>query len=127
MAFERTEADGGLPRIEGFRGKGIVVAGEVWNGGFLICGEQLWEVGEEGVNAVETTLFEPLLQMETRPDVLLIGTGSAMKWPDFSLLEDVRSMGLEPEVMDSRAAARTYNLLLAEGRAVAALILPLNA
>jgi uncharacterized protein len=48
-----------------------------------------------------------------------------MAWPDMDLLARLRERGLGPEVMDSRAAARTYNLLLSEGRAVAALILPL--
>ena len=57
--------------------------------------------------------------------ILLLGTGSTQQFPHPSLLRPLIEAGVGVEVMDTLAAARTYNILVAEGRAVAAaLILP---
>lgn len=57
-------------------------------------------------------------------DVLLVGTGATPAYVDAALqaVADRAGFGLEP--MDSPAAARTYNMLLAEGRRVAAALIP---
>jgi uncharacterized protein len=66
--------------------------------------------------------FEGLLGMA--PDVVLLGTGSRQRMPPPALYADFASRGIGLEVMDNRAACRTYNLLLGEFRDVAvALIL----
>ena len=54
------------------------------------------------------------------PDVLLLGTGARLRWPDRQLLPSLRDAGIGLEVMDTAAACRTYNILMAEGRTVAA-------
>lgn len=57
--------------------------------------------------------------------ILLLGTGPTQQFPHPSLLRPLIEAGIGVEVMDTLAAARTYNILVAEGRAVAAaLILP---
>lgn len=53
------------------------------------------------------------------PDVLLLGTGSRQKLPPPTLYADLAARGIGLEVMDNRAACRTYNLLLGEFREVA--------
>jgi uncharacterized protein len=53
------------------------------------------------------------------PDVLLLGTGSRQKLPPPALYADLAARGIGLEVMDNRAACRTYNLLLGEFREVA--------
>lgn len=58
-------------------------------------------------------------------DVLLLGTGERQYFPSRELLKTLWAAGVAPEIMDTGAACRTYNVLLAEGRTVAAaLILP---
>ncbi|MCB2110784.1 MAG: Mth938-like domain-containing protein [Defluviimonas sp.] len=57
-------------------------------------------------------------------DVLLLGMGRTIAHPPASLRDAVEAAGLALEPMDSAAAARTYNMLLAEGRRVAAALLP---
>lgn len=53
------------------------------------------------------------------PDVLLLGTGSRQRLPPPALYADLAARGIGLEVMDNRAACRTYNVLLGEFREVA--------
>lgn len=67
--------------------------------------------------------FEGLLTLE--PEVVLLGTGSRQHMPPPALYAAFASRGIGLEVMDNRAACRTYNVLLGEFRDVAvALMLP---
>jgi uncharacterized protein len=66
--------------------------------------------------------FDALLALG--PEVVLLGTGSRQRLPPPALYADFAARGIGLEVMDNRAACRTYNVLLAEFREVAvALIL----
>ncbi|MBZ6378651.1 hypothetical protein B5C34_11815 [Pacificimonas flava] len=127
MALERDEPPPGDYRVEGFAGKAIVVGGQPRMSAFLICRDIFVESSAEVVTDLAMSDFDPVLTRDAPPEVLLIGSGAAMAWPDRDLLGQLRDRGAMPEVMDSRAAARTYNLLLSEARDVAALILPLSA
>src|SRR3546814_7589600 len=60
-------------------------------------------------------------------DLLLIGTGAQLRRPARALIEAMNARGIGVEPMDSRAAARTYNLLAGEGRRVGAALYPLDA
>ncbi len=66
--------------------------------------------------------FEALVAL--RPEVVLLGTGERQHLPGPALYADFAARGIGLEVMDNRAACRTYNVLLGEFRDVAvALIL----
>jgi uncharacterized protein len=56
-------------------------------------------------------------------DVLLLGTGGKQRFPSPALLRPIYEAGRGVEVMDTPAACRTYNILVAEGRAVAAALI----
>jgi len=58
---------------------------------------------------------------------LLIGTGRTASFPNASVLETLEAAHIGFECMDTRAAARTYNILVAEGRNVSAAMLPPSA
>ncbi len=60
-----------------------------------------------------------------RPDILVLGTGEVQDFPPPELLARVAGRRVGLEVMDNRAACRTYNVLRAESRnVVLALIQP---
>jgi len=61
--------------------------------------------------------------MNSVPEVLLIGTGRTTAFPNADLLAELENRHIGFECMDSRAAARTYNLLVGEGRNVSAAVL----
>jgi uncharacterized protein len=53
------------------------------------------------------------------PAVVLLGTGDRQRLPPPALYASFAARGIGLEVMDNRAACRTYNVLLAEYREVA--------
>ncbi len=61
--------------------------------------------------------FEKLLAL--RPEVVLLGTGNRQRLPSPALYAAFAERGIGLEVMDNRAACRTFNLLLSEYRDVA--------
>jgi uncharacterized protein len=74
------------------------------------------------VDALAIGDFEALLALQ--PEVVLLGTGARQRLPPPALYADFAARGIGLEVMDNRAACRTYNVLLGESRDVAvALIL----
>jgi uncharacterized protein len=74
-----------------------------------------------------TPALIPLLQEEgATGGVLLLGTGRSPVFPDPHVLSAFRAAGLWLEVMDTGAAARTYNVLLAEEREVSAALLAVD-
>jgi len=60
---------------------------------------------------------------DMRPEILILGTGSAQRFPPPALARALAASGAGVEIMDTKAACRTYNILVAEGRKVLAAIL----
>jgi uncharacterized protein len=60
---------------------------------------------------------------ELESEVILIGTGRRLQFPRAELLAPLMASGTGFEVMDTAAACRTYNILMGEGRNVAAALL----
>ncbi len=56
-------------------------------------------------------------------EIILLGTGKRLRFPPGALLRPFAPAGIGLEVMDLQAACRTYNILAAEGRKVAAALL----
>lgn len=71
--------------------------------------------------ALEAAHFEAIL--EFRPEIVLLGTGSALRFPHPRLTEALIRAHIGVEVMDTPAACRTYNILASEGRRVAAALI----
>ena len=65
--------------------------------------------------------LEPALAL--RPEVLLLGSGARQVFPPHELLARLHAARIGVEVMDTGAACRTYNVLVGEGRAVAAALI----
>lgn len=79
---------------------------------------QDWQTG--GVAALLISDLDPLLQLE--PDVMIIGTGWRQVLPPRELVFAMARRGIGLEVMDTPAACRTFNILVAEDRRPAALL-----
>lgn len=65
--------------------------------------------------------FECLLPLQ--PEMVLFGTGTTLRFPHPSLTKTLIASKIGVEVMDTSAVCRTYNILTAEGRRVAAALL----
>jgi uncharacterized protein len=60
---------------------------------------------------------------ELQPEVVLLGTGDRADFPAPSLLAQFLERGVGVETMDNAAAARTFNVLVSEGRNAVAVFL----
>jgi uncharacterized protein len=78
-----------------------------------------WDVS--AFEALDAREFEFLANLA--PEIVLLGTGSSLRFPHPSLARPLAAAGIGLEVMDTSAACRTYNMLMAEGRKVAAALL----
>lgn len=65
--------------------------------------------------------FELLIPYE--PEIILLGTGTTLRFPSPVVTKNLLKLKIGVEVMDTNAACRTYNILMAEGRNVAAALL----
>lgn len=65
---------------------------------------------------LDAASFEALAALQ--PDVVLLGTGERQRFVHPSLIRPLMGLGIGVECMDSKAACRTYNILMGEGRKV---------
>ena len=78
-----------------------------------------WPVA--GFEALTEAHFEAIAALA--PELVIFGSGTRIRFPHPSLLRPLISRRIGVETMDTAAACRTYNVLLAEGRAVVAALL----
>mgnify|MGYP001061216432 FL=1 len=75
----------------------------------------------DGFDALREADFELILA--TSPEIVLLGTGAVQRFPHPRITAPLHRAHVGLEVMDTRAACRTYNILVAEGRNVAAALI----
>jgi uncharacterized protein len=68
----------------------------------------------------ELTLEDLEAVIGLEPEIVVLGTGARQRFPRTELMAAVLSRGIGLEVMDTAAAARTYNVLVSEDRQVVA-------
>lgn len=77
----------------------------------------------------EVTRFEDLAPehfdqvLRHQPEVVVFGSGQTLRFPHPRLTSNLLRQRIGVDTMDVKAACRTYNILMAEGRKVAALLL----
>ncbi len=92
------------------------------NGSILVLPEDpviAWPVN--AFDALTPELFDMLLPL--KPEVVVFGSGSRLRFPHPRLTAALAARRIGVEAMDFKAACRTYNILMAEGRRVAAALL----
>ena len=70
---------------------------------------------------LEEQHFDAVLELE--PEVILFGSGETLRFPPPHVVRAVSARGIGLETMDTAAACRTFNILVAEGRRVVAALL----
>lgn len=76
---------------------------------------------EKSISQLQADDFTQILAMQ--PELVLLGTGQHLQFPDMAVLQPFYQAAIGVEVMDTAAACRTYNILVAEGRGVLAALL----
>lgn len=103
----------------------VVVNGERHGGAgapaLVVTPERLAPWSATSFEALTPGHFEELLAL--RPEIVLLGTGARQRFPHPRLTQALARERIGLEAMDVQAACRTYNILMAESRRVAAAIL----
>ena len=74
----------------------------------------------QSIEELKREHFMPIISM--KPEVVILGTGSKLIFPDPAILAPFYNNNIGVEIMDTQAACRTFTVLMAEDRnAVAAL------
>ncbi|ACA16945.1 protein of unknown function DUF498 [Methylobacterium sp. 4-46] len=87
----------------------------------LPSGIHAWAVTEAA--GIDAASLAPVLAASGEVDLLLIGTGREIAFLPDALRRRLREAGIGLDVMQTGAAARTYNILAAENRKVAAALI----
>ncbi|MGQ9368432.1 Mth938-like domain-containing protein [Azospirillum sp. A39] len=110
--------------IDGY-GEGQISVAGIWRSGPLIVfPHRALEWAVAGFDSLALESFRPVLDEAPRVEVLLLGCGPRARLPGREIRQGLREHGLTLESMDTGAACRTYNVLMAEGRRVAAALFP---
>jgi uncharacterized protein len=99
---------------------GRIKIGERWLSGHLIVAPEHLIEGWRVAAPVDVTLeqLEPALALG--PQIVLLGTGAALVWPEADLMSQLAARGIGLEIMSTPAACRTFNVLVHERRRVVA-------
>lgn len=81
---------------------------------------------EGAVHWTGTDDAEVIIALADKLDFILLGTGSEMRHAPPAFRKALEDAGIGVEVMKTDSACRTYNVLVSEGRRVAAAILPVS-
>jgi uncharacterized protein len=111
------------PKIQKYGAGRFTISGQVITGGALVLptGAMAWPAMD--INALSEDAVALLLSHATEIDVCLLGCGTKTLPIPAALRERFKTAGLRADPMDTGSACRTYNVLMSEGRAVAAALI----
>lgn len=112
--------------IQAYKGGIFKVSGQNYPDGIFVLGDRVipWTIDFD-IKSLQDNDFMALVEHAANIDVLLLGTGKTMAMSSHALRIGIKKKyGFMLEAMDTGAACRTYNVLIAEGRRVAAALLP---
>jgi uncharacterized protein len=123
MELTRIVAEG-RQQIQAYREGGFTIGGARHQGSVLVLPDRTlpWAVGE--LPGVTLESLAPIIEA-TDVEILILGCGTRFALPPPELRAALRGHGIVTEAMDTRAACRTFNVLLAEDRRVAAALIAL--
>jgi uncharacterized protein len=99
----------------------VMVNGQRRETSLIVMPERIVDWDVECFESLSQESF--LLLKDLQAEILLLGTGLTQRFPHPRLTAPLAALGIGVEVMDLKAACRTYNILVAEERKVAAALL----
>ena len=107
--------------ITGYGEDHVMVNGQRHEASLVVLPEKIIPWPAQGFDTLSPENFAFLKNLGV--EIVLLGTGARQRFPHPRLTTSLTSAGIGVEVMDLKAACRTYNILVAEERKVAAALL----
>jgi uncharacterized protein len=112
----------GLMTITAYDAGYVAVNGRKLTRSFLLTPRTLIE--DWPPTSIETLSADTIAAIAAlESPIVLLGTGARQRFPSAALLRPLIERRVGVEIMDTHAACRTYNILMAEGRDVAAALI----
>lgn len=112
--------------IDAYGDGGFRFADARHSGSLLIIPSGIYAWGPARMADAKPAAFSRAFDEAEEIDFLLFGTGLTLLQPSPALARAFEKVNVGLEVMDTGAACRTYNVLLGEGRAVAAALMAVD-
>jgi uncharacterized protein len=113
----------GRAAIEGYGSGGFRFAGMSHRGSIMLLPSGIWAWEPRNVTEIDVASLARPLAEAAEIDLMFIGTGrDPWRLPD-DLQQRLHDAGIHFDTMPTAAAASTYNVLLSEGRRVAAALI----
>ena len=122
MEIEQPVFRSRLP-IDAYGDRGFRIGGLRLEGSLLLLshGMEPWDV--TSMDDMTAASFDPVVSDPADLEFVLLGCGPEMVRPRTNLVSHLADAGLGLEFMDTGAACRLYNLLISEGRSIAAALI----
>lgn len=117
---ENTSDNGYL--IQGYSAGFFVINDHDYGGSLIVSPQHLvtdWR--PRAVEELTATDLDPVIALS--PQIIVLGTGATQIFPPWAIFAEPLRQGIGLEIMDTGAACRTYNILMSEGRRVAAALI----
>lgn len=121
MKFHLLASEGTQYLINAYTHDSVTINELVYRDNLIVMTTQLQQWSARSFESLCVKDFAALCAL--KPELILLGTGSRLRFPKPALMLPCIEANLGVEVMDMRAACRTYNILMGEGRNVAAALL----
>ena len=118
MKFAQDSQDEGYV-ITAYDDGSVSVNGKAFSQSLIITSSQLdenWDIA--GIELLTADHVNRVLSYQ--PELIIIGTGNKLIFPAVEVYSAIIKLGIGVDFMDTRAACRTYNILMSEGRDVVA-------
>ena len=109
--------------IQAYGDGGFRISGRRFTGAGMVLEDRVLSVALEDIAAIAPADFQPLEEAANEIEILLLGCGIRAGELSPEHRARLKDAGISAEVMGTGAACRTFNLLQAEGRRVAALLI----
>ena len=112
--------------INAYGDGGFRISGRSFTGSVLVLPTETLQLDAHAAIDLDAHLFEPVAAFVPRIELLLVGCGADVAHFDDAVFGALKSGGTAVEPMNTGAACRTFNVLLAEGRRVAAALVAVD-
>jgi len=125
-AFELTpDVPVGRQQIQAYREGGFTIGGARHEGSVLVLPDRTMPWPVAALDEVTLESLAPVLGAEPAVEILVLGAGRQFAMVSAAFRTELKQAGMSVESMDTRAACRTFNVLLAEDRRAAAALIAL--
>jgi len=112
--------------IDGYGNGGFRVGGQSFTGSIQVLPDGAVIPWTVDVAALTPDSFPEVLALSLPPEILLVGCGPRAAFIPPPVRQRLREAGIVVDAMNTGAACRTYNVLVGEGRRVAAILVAVS-